>query len=89
MLVNCGLVMSGKWIAIGAIIAVLIVVGGFVFLYFGTYNNLVSLEEAVHEKWAQVEQELQRRYDLIPRVVNASMLYIKYEGVDTREHNQA
>jgi LemA protein len=40
----------------------------------------VGLEESVDEKWAQVEQELQRRYDLIPRVVNASKLYIEYEG---------
>jgi LemA protein len=72
--------MSAKWIGIGAIVATLIIVAGVFFLYYGTYNNLVSLEETVDEKWAQVEQELQRRYDLIPRVVNASMLYIKYEG---------
>jgi LemA protein len=49
-------------------------------LYYGTYNNLVGLETSVDEKWAQIEQELQRRYDLIPRVVNASKLYINYEG---------
>jgi len=72
--------MSGKWIAIGILIALLAVAGIFVLLYYGTYNNLVGLEESVDEKWAQVEQELQRRYDLIPRVVNASKLYIKYEG---------
>jgi LemA protein len=51
-----------------------------IWLYYGTYNNLVALEESVDEKWAQVQQELQRRYDLIPRVVNASKLYIQYEG---------
>jgi len=72
--------MSGKWIAIGAIIAILAVVGVIFVVYYGTYNNLVALEESVDEKWAQVEQELQRRYDLIPRVVNASKLYIQYEG---------
>jgi len=38
------------------------------------------LEETANEKWAQVEQELQRRYDLIPAVVNASRIYIEYEG---------
>ena len=73
--------MNSKWIAVVVIVAIMVVVGViFVALYFGTYNNLVGLEESVDEKWAQVEQELQRRYDLIPRVVNASKLYIKYEG---------
>jgi len=72
--------MSGKWIAIGAVIAILVIVGSMILLYYGTYNNLVALEESVNEKWAEVQQELQRRYDLIPRVVNASKLYIQYEG---------
>jgi LemA protein len=72
--------MSGKWIALGAVIIILAIVGGMIWLYYGTYNNLVALEESVDEKWAQVQQELQRRYDLIPRVVNASKLYIQYEG---------
>ena len=49
-------------------------------LYFSSYNNIVALEAATDEKWAQVEQELQRRYDLIPNVVNATKLYIQYEG---------
>ncbi|TSA56893.1 LemA family protein [bacterium] len=73
--------MNSKWIAVVVIIVAIVVVGVvFAALYFGTYNNLVGLEESVDEKWAQVEQELQRRYDLIPRVVNASKLYIQYEG---------
>jgi len=73
--------MNSKWIAVVVIIVAVIVVGVvFAAMYIGTSNNLVSLEENVDEKWAQVEQELQRRYDLIPRVVNASKLYIQYEG---------
>jgi len=75
-----GIVMNSKWIIVIVIIAILVVGVIFVALYFGTYNNLVNLDETVNEKWAQVEQELQRRYDLIPRVVNASKLYINYEG---------
>ena len=72
--------MNTKWIIV--IVFVAILVGGVVLvaLYYGTSNNLVALEETVDEKWAQIEQELQRRYDLIPRVVNASKLYINYEG---------
>jgi len=72
--------MNSKWIIVVVIVAILVVGIVLVALYFGTYNNLVGLEETVDEKWAQVEQELQRRYDLIPRVVNASKLYINYEG---------
>ena len=73
--------MNSKWIAVVVIIVAVIVVGVvFAAMYIGTSNNLVSLEENVDAKWAQVEQELQRRYDLIPRVVNASKLYIQYEG---------
>ena len=72
--------MNRKWIIVIVIAAIIVVGVIFVALYYGTYNNLVGLEESVDEKWAQVEQELQRRYDLIPRVVNASKLYINYEG---------
>jgi LemA protein len=74
-------IVNSKWIAVAVIIIAILVVGViFVALYYGTYNNLVGLDESVNEKWGQVEQELQRRYDLIPRVVNASKLYIQYEG---------
>jgi len=72
--------MNSKWIIVFVIVAIIVVGVIFAVLYFGAYNNLVGLEESVDEKWAQVEQELQRRYDLIPRVVNASKLYINYEG---------
>ncbi|MFA5364770.1 MAG: LemA family protein [Candidatus Bathyarchaeia archaeon] len=73
--------MNKKWIALIAVIVIIIVIVGiFAALYYGTYNNLVSLEEGVDEKWAQVQQELQRRYDLIPNVINSAKLYINYEG---------
>jgi LemA protein len=75
-----GIIMNSKWIIVVVIVAIIVVGVIFAALYFGAYNNLVGLEESVDEKWAQVEQELQRRYDLIPRVVNASKLYINYEG---------
>ena len=73
-------IMNTKWIIVIVIVALLLVGLIFVALYYGTYNNLVGLETSVDEKWSQIEQELQRRYDLIPRVVNASKIYINYEG---------
>jgi LemA protein len=73
--------MKGKWIAVIAIaIIVIIIAGVFAAVYFGTYNNMVGLEASADEKWAQVQQELQRRYDLIPNVVTAAQNYIEYEG---------
>lgn len=35
----------------------------------GTYNNLVTLDEGVKEAWSQVDTQLQRRFDLIPNLV--------------------
>lgn len=76
-----GIIMKIKWIAIVIIILAIVVVGViFAAMYFGTYNNLVQLEVTVDEKWAQVETVLQRRFDLIPNVVDAAKLYINYEG---------
>jgi LemA protein len=45
----------------------------------GTYNTLVSLDEGVKEAWAQVETQLQRRYDLIPNYVETVKGYAKQE----------
>ena len=38
--------------------------------YTSTYNNLVSLDEGVNGAWSQVENQYQRRFDLIPNLVN-------------------
>ena len=35
-----------------------------------TYNNIIALEEGVKTQWAQVENTYQRRFDLIPNLVN-------------------
>ena len=36
----------------------------------GTYNRLVTLEQNVNKKWADVQSVYQRRADLIPNLVN-------------------
>jgi LemA protein len=38
-------------------------------MFKGTYNNLVSLDENTKRSWADVETQLQRRYDLVPNLV--------------------
>ncbi len=36
----------------------------------GTYNELVQMDENVDAQWAQIENQLKRRSDLIPNLVN-------------------
>lgn len=55
----------------------LVIAGGlvlFVVLFvmwgIGAYNNLVTLNESVTQSWSQVENQYQRRADLIPNLVN-------------------
>lgn len=69
--------MKTSSIIVVAIVAVAVIVPAM--LVWGNYNGLVSAEIGVEEKWAQVQVQYQRRFDLIPRVVNATKLYINYE----------
>src|SRR6516164_4537383 len=55
----------GKWLGIG-VLAILVVLG---FSIAGSYNSLVSLDQAVQSQWAQVENVYQRRMDLVPNLV--------------------
>ena len=46
---------------------------------FKTYNNLVKGDEGVKAAWAQVENQLQRRMDLIPNLVETVKGYASHE----------
>ncbi len=59
-----GMKTSTKWlIGIGVLILVLIL------WWVGIYNALIRLSESVDEGWAQVENQYQRRADLIPNLI--------------------
>lgn len=54
-------------------IILLVIAGIVVLLLFGgvgTYNKLIQLNESVDAQWAQMENQLKRRADLIPNLVN-------------------
>jgi LemA protein len=72
--------LKAKIVIASIIIIAVIVIASFASLYVVTYNNIVRLQASVDNQWAQVDQELQRRYDLIPNVVAAARAYITYEG---------
>ncbi|MFO7153019.1 MAG: LemA family protein [Bacillota bacterium] len=63
----------------GAIIAVVVIIGLIFVFGFGTYNSLVNAEENVNSKWSQVENQLQRRADLIPNLVETVKGYAAHE----------
>ena len=61
---------------IGIVIAVLVVFG---LTLMSSYNNFVNLEENVNQSHAQIENQLQRRLDLIPNLVNTVKGYASHE----------
>ncbi len=65
---------------------VLIVAGILLFLvfigfrwYIGGYNRVVAMDENVKGSWAEVENQLKRRYDLIPNLVETVKGYASHE----------
>jgi LemA protein len=57
---------KGLWITLG----VLVILGVVAYsLFAGRYNQFVTQQEDMKQKWAQVDNQLQRRNDLIPNLV--------------------
>lgn len=62
---------NGCLIGLLAALGIALLLAMITFFYLkGIYNGLVSSDEAIDASWAQVENVLQRRYDLIPNLVN-------------------
>jgi LemA protein len=68
--------MRGGLIAIVVIVVLVLIIGGWL---RGTYNGLVQGDEGVKAAWAQVQTVLQRRFDLIPNLVETVRGYATHE----------
>jgi LemA protein len=69
--------MSSTWI----VIAIVVVLAGYLVVI---YNGLVALRNRVKNAFSQIDVQLQRRYDLIPNLVETAKAYMQHER-DTLE----
>ncbi|MBO7561543.1 MAG: LemA family protein [Bacteroidales bacterium] len=65
---------------LGCLGIILIAVIALVLWGLGKYNSLVSQDENVNKAWAQVENQYQRRADLIPNLVETVKGYAEHES---------
>lgn len=68
--------MKKGYMIIGVIVAVIVLLAA---MLIPSYNNFVELEENVDQSYAQIENQLQRRLDLIPNLVNTVKGYASHE----------
>ena len=71
-----------KFIILGAvaiIVLILVIAGGLIFWYISTRNDLVRLDETINQAMSEIDNQLQRRSDLIPNFVNTVKGYAAHE----------
>ncbi len=78
----------GKTLLVVVGVAAFIVVI-FVLWFVGTYNSLVSADQDVNAAWSQVENQYQRRADLLPNLVETVKGYAKHESTVFEEVTKA
>lgn len=63
-------------VIVGIILVLVFVIGG---KLKAGHDHVITLDESVKNKWAQVENQLKRRYDLIPNLVETVKGYARHE----------
>jgi len=70
---------KGLKTGLGCLVVIIVIVVILFSVVKGIYNSLVTLDENVNNSWAQVENQLKRRYDLIPNLVETVKGFAKQE----------
>ena len=78
--------MKSKWIALAVIAGVILIA---FFKFVGVRNSIVTQKETIAQSWAQVDNVMQRRADLIPNLVETVKGYAKHEQSAIQEVAQA
>ncbi|MDD4308496.1 MAG: LemA family protein [Thermoplasmata archaeon] len=71
---------KGKLLAIIVVVIILISVLGFGIWWMLTYNKMVDENEAITSNWAEVTNQYQRKFDLIPQLMNLTDTYMSWEA---------
>ncbi len=67
------------WIVVAGVVV------AFLLTMLGYYNKFVSLNETIDQSWAEIDNQLKRRADLIPNLVNTVKGYASHErGIFTQ-----
>ena len=64
--------MGFLWVILGIVVVLIIVV-------ISIYNSLVTARQKVKNAWSQIDVQLQRRFDLIPNLVESVKRYMAHE----------
>ena len=69
----------GAWIGVGVAVLVVIAVIAIVAWYINCYNTFIRLKNNYEEAFSTMDVQMQKRYDLIPNLVETLKGYAKHE----------